>query len=199
MPSGLEIQKALRALAARWRGYSGSERDEAPFLNELFECYGTDRVAAGARFEDSHASVGIMDLYWPGACIVEMKAPGRAGKLAFDDDYSMGILLSRAHGAWARVRGSTFKADPRYTPTSVFMTFPWPSPAPVAKRDQVAALSVELLARRRSEICGGRAIGLTKLYNDIDEGAHEDMRDTAPAARRGGGRLLRLAEDRRPE
>lgn len=83
MPSGLEIQKVLRALAARWRGYSGSERGEAQtFLNELFECYGTNRVTAGARFEDAHASVGIMDLYWPGACIVEMKAPSRADRLA---------------------------------------------------------------------------------------------------------------------
>lgn len=82
MPSGLEIQKSLRALADRWRGYAGSERGEAQtFLNELFECYGSDRHAVGAKFEDAHASVGIMDLYWPGACIVEMKAPSRADRL----------------------------------------------------------------------------------------------------------------------
>ena len=438
MPSGLEIQKALRALANRWRGYSGTERGEAQtFLNQLFECYGTERFGSGARFEDAHASVGIMDLYWPGTCIVEMKdgcgglsgwasrttastgsaglrtilrpgsardwsaptpsrrigrarrrsttwsargglitdavssqkwpgeakvhvalvnwvkdpaepptaftldglavpgitasltiagesmveplaankgrcfqgpipvgdgfviteetaswllaqsdasyvdvvrpylvsenlaerpdqgpgrwvidfaarsleesmkypaaldivrtlvrpvresnnregyrrywwrfgehrpgmragldgmsryiAAGRLGKrlnlawqvaatcpsdlvyvFAFDDDYSMGILLSRAHGAWVRSggRGSTFKADPRYTPTSGFMTFPWPDPVRSAERDAVAVRTVELLDRR-SAICLERQIGLTTLYNDVDEGAHQDLR-----------------------
>ena len=93
---------------------------------------------------------------------------------AFDDDYSMGVLISRLHSAWARVRGSSFKADPRYTPTSVFMTFPWPSPVPDTKREVVAAVTVELLARR-SEICLDRGIGLTRLYNDVDDGAHTDL------------------------
>ena len=55
------------------------------------------------------------------------------------------------------------------------MTFPWPHPAPTVKREQVAAVSVELLARR-SVICRDRGIGLTRLYNDIGEGAHQDMR-----------------------
>ncbi len=82
MPSGLEIQQSLRAFVRQWRDYAASERGEAQtFLNQLFECYGTDRLGAGARFEDAHASVGIMDRYWPGVCIVEMKAPSRAAKL----------------------------------------------------------------------------------------------------------------------
>lgn len=93
----------------------------------------------------------------------------------FDDDYSMGVLLSRAHGAWARNRGSSFKADPRYTPTSVFMTFPWPAPVTDAQRTKVAAASVVLL-ERRAEICRERDIGLTALYNDVDDGAHQDLR-----------------------
>ena len=61
----------------RWRGYEGSERAEAQtFLNELFACYGTNRTAAGARFEAFASSAGFMDLFWPEILIVEMKAPG---------------------------------------------------------------------------------------------------------------------------
>ena len=83
MRSGEEIQRALGKFAARWRDYSGSERSEAQtFLNELIECYGANRRAVGARFEDAHTATGIMDLFWPEVCIVEMKAPPRAGKLA---------------------------------------------------------------------------------------------------------------------
>jgi hypothetical protein len=93
---------------------------------------------------------------------------------AFDDDYSMGFLLSRFHSVWARSRGSSLKADLRYTPTSAFQSLPWPSPVSQAKRDAVAAISVELLSRR-SAICAEREIGLTALYNDVDDGAHQDL------------------------
>jgi hypothetical protein len=33
------------------------------------------------------------------------------------------------------------------------------------------------LIARRSEICAERSIGLTKLYNEVDEGAYADLRD----------------------
>lgn len=95
---------------------------------------------------------------------------------AFDDDYAMGILTSRCHGEWARTQSSTLRVDIRYTPTSAFETFPWPpSPAP-AHRDAIASASKELL-RRRSEICVAQEIGLTTLYNQVDEGAWTDLRD----------------------
>lgn len=55
------------------------------------------------------------------------------------------------------------------------MTFPWPHPVSAAQQEQVGAASVELLARR-SEICLDRSVGLTKLYNDIDDVADQDMR-----------------------
>src|SRR6266851_1973570 len=82
MRSGEEIQTALRKFVKRWGDYSGSERGEAQtYLNELLECYGTDRKEV-AEFEDSHTANGIMDMHWPGLCIVEMKAPSQAEKLA---------------------------------------------------------------------------------------------------------------------
>lgn len=93
---------------------------------------------------------------------------------AFDDDYSMGILLSKAHDAWAWAQASTLKGDLRYTPTSVFMTFPFPDPVTDEQREAVAEASRRLLARR-TEICTTEQMGLTKLYNAVDEGAWTDL------------------------
>ncbi|MGH3958525.1 DNA methyltransferase [Mycobacterium sp.] len=76
MRSGEEIQKALTKFVRQWVGYSGSEKAEAQtFLNQLFDCYGTDRLAVGAKFEFFKSSAGFMDLHWPTVCIIEMKAP----------------------------------------------------------------------------------------------------------------------------
>lgn len=75
-----EIRQNLVAFAARWSVYSGSERSEAQtFLNQLFECYGTERQSV-ATFEEHHAG-GFLDLLWPEVCLVEMKRPSEADKL----------------------------------------------------------------------------------------------------------------------
>lgn len=94
---------------------------------------------------------------------------------AFDDDYSMGVLLSRVHTAWAWARSATFKADLTYTPSSAFMTFPWPDLASDVQREAVAEACRRLLARR-SELCLEHDVGLTKLYNAMDEGAYADLK-----------------------
>ncbi len=87
MPSGEEIQAALRAFAARWRGYDGGERQGAQtFLNELAKCYGTDLFAEGVKFEDSTVPGGFMDMYWRDRVVVEMKAPVETPKLAHHRD-----------------------------------------------------------------------------------------------------------------
>lgn len=93
---------------------------------------------------------------------------------AFDDDYSMGILMSRAHDAWAWAQSSTLKGDLRYTPTTVFATFPWPDPVSDASRQKVAAAASALYSRR-SELCIEHSMGLTKLYNLMDEGGFTDL------------------------
>jgi hypothetical protein len=93
----------------------------------------------------------------------------------FDDDFSMGVLQSRAHVAWAWHQASTLKGDLRYTPTSVFMTFPWPDRATAEQRAAVAA-ACDALLTRRSEICVTQQIGLTTLYNRMDDGAYADLK-----------------------
>lgn len=93
---------------------------------------------------------------------------------AFDDDYSMGVLLSRAHDAWAWAQSSTLETRLRYTPTTVFETFPWPDPVTDAQRAAVAQAS-RALYERRSELCRDHDLGLTKLYNLMDDGAFTDL------------------------
>jgi hypothetical protein len=66
---------------------------------------------------------------------------------AFEDDYSMGVLLSSAHREWAVVQSSTLEDRLRYTPTSAFETFPWPQPED-AERVRIGEASSALMARR---------------------------------------------------
>lgn len=50
---------------------------------------------------------------------------------AWHDDYALGLLHSRLHELWARATGSQLREAEsgfRYTPTSTFETFPFPSP-----------------------------------------------------------------------
>lgn len=91
---------------------------------------------------------------------------------ALADDYEMGILTSAIHTSWAQARSSTLEDRIRYTPSSAFETFPWPS----GNRAEVADVSRHLIARR-NEICFEQEIGLTRLYNQVDDGAWTDLRD----------------------
>jgi hypothetical protein len=92
---------------------------------------------------------------------------------AFDDDYAIGILSTSIHHEWARAQSSTLEDRFRYTPTSAFETFPWP--AHVDPRS--VATAVGAMMTLRSKICLDRQIGLTRLYNEVDEGAYRDLRE----------------------
>jgi hypothetical protein len=116
---------------------------------------------------------------------------------AFDDDYSMGILTSSIHRAWAMSEGSTLEDRPRYTPTSCFETFPWPTPSP-KERELVAELVKDLL-EQRGQICDERQVGLTTLYNQMDDGAWQELkkahRKLDEAVARAYGWPTRVAHD----
>jgi len=94
---------------------------------------------------------------------------------AFDDDYAMGILSSSTHGAWAKSRSSTLEDRLRYTPSTVFASFPWPYPLSAEQREEIGIISASII-KRRQEICAASAIGLTTLYNQVDEGAYADLK-----------------------
>src|SRR3972149_4537857 len=84
----------------------------------------------------------------------------------------MGVLIAAIHTEWARMQSSTLEDRIRYTPTSAFETFPWPS----GDLSGVGEVGRRLYARR-SEICLEREIGLTKLYNEVDDGAYRDLKE----------------------
>ena len=72
-------------------------------------------------------------------------------------------LSSTPHQLWAITYGSGMRNDPRYTPTEVFETFPLPVASP-----PLDAIGRELDETRR-EIMLRRDLGLTKLYNLIND------------------------------
>lgn len=87
----------------------------------------------------------------------------------------MGVLSSAAHTAWAWATSGTLKADLRYSPSKAFLTFPWPDPVSDEQYERIAEASRAVIGRRQG-ICLAEGIGLTELYNQVDEGAYADLR-----------------------
>ncbi|MBL8975373.1 MAG: N-6 DNA methylase [Myxococcales bacterium] len=105
--------------------------------------------------------------------------------LTLADPYHLGVLQSRFHALWARARGSSHAARPRYTATSVFTSFPFPRhpdgrhaprerpPGPHAERVAAAATALE---RLRRDLCRADNIGLTQLHNQLAAGERPSLR-----------------------
>ena len=80
------------------------------------------------------------------------------------DSYSeQAVLSSSLHQTWAIKNGSGMRGDPRYTPSDVFETFPRPEPTP-----ELEVIGRTLDTERR-EIMLRRELGLTKLYNLVND------------------------------
>lgn len=111
--SGEEIRRRLGEFVEQWRRYQGTERAEAqPFLNQLLACYGTDRGQV-ARFEEPTGG-GFIDLIWPRVCIVEMKRPSQANRLAEHREQAL---------EYWRNAGTPQTPAPRYVVLCAFHTF----------------------------------------------------------------------------
>ncbi len=67
--------------------------------------------------------------------------------IARDDDYTLGVLHSRAHERWALATGTQLETSPRYTPTTCFETFPFPHPTD-DQREAIAAATRRLVELR---------------------------------------------------
>lgn len=94
---------------------------------------------------------------------------------AFEDEYAMGVLTAAPHQVWADAEKSTLREDARYTPTSCFETYPWPAPTAM-QRDRIADLAARLVSERQT-VTVREGIGLTDLYNAIDDGAWRPIAD----------------------
>lgn len=66
--------------------------------------------------------------------------------------YHFGVLVSQAHNAWMRVVAGRLKSDYRYSPKTVYNTFPWPGATPENLATPVEQL-VAPEARSRIETC----------------------------------------------
>ena len=114
--------------------------------------------------------------------------------LAFDNNYSLGILHSRFHELWARGMGTQLReveSGFRYTPTTCFETFPFPEPTD-EQREAIAAAAQELNQLRENWL-NPEGIGeselrkrtLTNLYNQRPtwlENVHKKLDEAVAAA-----------------
>ncbi|MHB8398673.1 MAG: class I SAM-dependent DNA methyltransferase [Candidatus Limnocylindrales bacterium] len=67
--------------------------------------------------------------------------------IARDDDYTFGVLHSRAHQLWSLAQGTQLETRPRYTPTTTFETFPFPHPTD-EQREAIAVAARRLVELR---------------------------------------------------
>ena len=94
----------------------------------------------------------------------------------FDDDYSFGILQSATHWLWFITKCSKLKSDFRYTPASVFDTFPWPQSPSDNQVEAVSAAGREI-RRIRSESSPKAKGGLRALYRTLDLPGTNELRE----------------------
>ncbi|MFC3994376.1 Eco57I restriction-modification methylase domain-containing protein [Nocardiopsis sediminis] len=81
------------------------------------------------------------------------------GVFASDDTAMLALLSSAPHYWWAKSRGSSMKADLRYTPSDIFETFAMPE-----LTEEMRQLGDRLDTTRR-DVMLSRNSGLTKTYN----------------------------------
>ncbi len=91
---------------------------------------------------------------------------------ATDSFTDQAVLSTSLHQTWAIKYGSTMRADVNYSPSDVFATFPRPEPT-----GWLAEIGRTLDTERR-EIMLRRDLGLTKLYNLVND---PDIADSADA------------------
>jgi type I restriction-modification system DNA methylase subunit len=90
---------------------------------------------------------------------------------ATDSFVDQSVLSSSMHQMWAIKYGSGLRKDPRYAPSDIFGTFPRPESA-----EQLAEIGRTLDTERR-EIMLRRELGLTKLYNLVNDPDTPDSAD----------------------
>jgi hypothetical protein len=165
-PAALEI---VRARVKPRRDAHAKDRERTQWwkfsrtVQDLF-----DAVAHLKRFIACPAQSKRFHMIW---CESHWCPSNLTSVFAFDDDFSMGVLTSSLHTRWATSQSTKLETRPRYT-TASFLTFPWPGHHP----PEVAQIARRLI-ERRNEICRDQQIGLTRLYNQVDDGAWADLRE----------------------
>ncbi|MGW4160052.1 Eco57I restriction-modification methylase domain-containing protein [Streptomyces sp. SS162] len=89
---------------------------------------------------------------------------------ATDSFANQAVLSSSLHQMWTIKYGTTMRVDPTYTPSTVFETFPLPEP------DARLTEMGKVLDDERRNMMLRRGLGLTKLYNLVND---PDVADSA--------------------
>ncbi len=113
--------------------------------------------------------------------------------LVLSSSYHFGILQSKIHEYWALHKSSTLGEGLRYTPTTIFETFPFPrlpdrkydpKKIPDIRAAKQVIKQATALYDRRKELCGELNLGLTKIYNLMKNGdlpelqkLHDDLNE----------------------
>jgi hypothetical protein len=73
-------------------------------------------------------------------------------------------------------KGSSLKGDPRYTPDTVFDTFPWPQ-KPTRERIKAVAAAAVALRALRHDTMRKLNYSLRDLYRTLEQSGHNPLRD----------------------
>lgn len=145
-------ESARRAQLGRWWQHWRGRAEMIQAINDLSRYLVCSRVTKRPIFVFVHRAI----------------RPGDALQVfAFDDDYSFGIMQSDIHWQWFIAKCSKLKSDFRYTPESVFDTFPWPQSPSTAQIDAIAVAGQEV-RRVRAQALTNTNGGLRDVYRTLE-------------------------------
>jgi hypothetical protein len=133
----------------------------------LAACTGLDRFIACSRVTKRPVFMFLS---------VEIRPGDALQTFAFDDDYSFGILQSDAHWQWFIAKCSKLKSDFRYTPESVFDTFPWPQ-SPSNNQIKAVAIAGREVRAIRARVLPTIKGGLRALYRTLELPGANPLKD----------------------
>jgi hypothetical protein len=90
--------------------------------------------------------------------------------IALDDGFSLGVLSSAIHVAWAMAAGGRMGVgnDPRYQKALTFDPFPFPDPTPV-QRGAIADVAEALDRHRKEALARDERVTMTGMYNVLEK------------------------------
>jgi SAM-dependent methyltransferase len=112
---------------------------------------------------------------------------------AFDDEYSFGILHSTYHRAYFEERCSKMRVDLRYTPKTVFDTFPWPQAPTEESASALAEAAAALVTYQQEKLAEGMSLDL--LYGSLRDPGRNQMRSLQETLDAAVAAVYGFAED----
>ncbi|NAY91384.1 N-6 DNA methylase [Muricauda sp. JGD-17] len=157
----------------KWWQLSYGRKDLFKVLSKLKRYIACSRVSARPIFEFVSSDINPND-----ALMV----------FAFEDNYTFGIIQSQAHILWYQEKCSSMKGDPRYTPNTIWDTFPFPQNPKLADVKKVA-VAAKKLREMRNKIMDKHNYTLRDIYRILEEpganplkDAHQNLDDAVLAA-----------------